>query len=101
MIVEKDSAIAGLWAELMASLGYEVCAIENGPRGAAIAARRENPDMMIVNGVLQLLASGLEARDFEVDLVDALQTAFGGFDRRPKKMVRAAASSGYAAHSLM
>ncbi len=113
MIVEKDRLIAGLWAELMAAFGHEVCAIETAESGAVIAACREQPDLIVVNGRLReardaafrlgaLLPGGLEADDFEVDLVAALQLAFGPFDRRPARSVDAGAVfPGFSTLSLM
>ncbi len=113
MIVEKDRLIAGLWAELMASIGHEVCAIETAGSGAVMAACREKPDLLIVDGRLReargaafgpgtLLTSGLQADDFEVDLVAALEMAFGSFDRRVARSVDAGAVfPGFSTLSLM
>jgi hypothetical protein len=103
MIVEEDSRIAGLWAELMDSLGHEVCAIAADPDAAAIAARQQRPDAVIVHGCLQTFASGLEAGDFEVDLVAALRKAFGASSRRRAALSVGAGAPhpGFAAQSLM
>jgi CheY-like chemotaxis protein len=53
MIVEDDSLIAELLAELIQAFGHEVCAIETGESGAVAAAAREKPDLMIVDANLQ------------------------------------------------
>ncbi len=62
MIVEDDSIIAGLLAELIEALGHEVCASESSESGAVAAARRSRPDLMIVDAHLQQ-GSGIGAVD--------------------------------------
>ncbi|WP_294532723.1 response regulator [uncultured Rhodoblastus sp.] len=62
MIVEDDEMIAGLLAELIEALGYEVCAVESSENGAVAAARHSRPDLMIVDAHLQN-GSGMGAVD--------------------------------------
>ena len=53
LIVEDDSSIADLLAELIEAFGFEVCAIEAGESGAVAAAGREKPDRMIIDAYLE------------------------------------------------
>lgn len=99
MIVEKDSKIAGLWAELMTAFGHEVCAIESAESHAYIAARREKPDLMIVNGCLRPLKSAMH--EFEVDLVGAMQQATDALDQRAENIGSGASRPAFAPRWLM
>lgn len=49
MIVEDDALLAGILAELLAAMGHEVCATEATACGAAEAALRLRPDLMLVD----------------------------------------------------
>ncbi|MBB4200339.1 hypothetical protein CCR94_15265 [Rhodoblastus sphagnicola] len=60
MIVEDDSLIAELLAEVIEGFGHEVCAIEAGERDAVASAARERPDIMIIDANLRE-GSGLDA----------------------------------------
>jgi DNA-binding response OmpR family regulator len=52
LVVEDEPMIALLLAELLTSLGWDVCAIESCEAGAVNAAAQLNPDLMIVDGRL-------------------------------------------------
>jgi two-component system, response regulator PdtaR len=52
LVVEDEPLIALLLAELLTSLGWDVCAIESCEAGAVKAATQLNPDLMIVDGQL-------------------------------------------------
>jgi CheY-like chemotaxis protein len=67
MIVEDDSVIACLLAELIEALGHEVCAIESSESGAVAAARRSKPDLMIVDAHLRN-GSGIGAVETITDI---------------------------------
>jgi len=49
LVVEDDPLIGTLVAEVLESMGYEVCAIEDTEAGAVTAAARFQPDLMIVD----------------------------------------------------
>jgi len=53
MIVEDDSLIADLLAELIEAFGHEICAIESTEGGAVAAAGQFKPDLMIVDAHLR------------------------------------------------
>jgi len=52
LLAEDDAMVAVLLAELLGSLGHEVCAIEGTEAGLVHAARRTRPDLMIVDAHL-------------------------------------------------
>ena len=62
MVVEDDSVIGMLLAELLTHMGHDVCAIESNEAGAVTAAARCKPDLMIVDVSLGE-GSGLAAVD--------------------------------------
>ncbi len=47
LVVEDEPMIALLLAELLTSLGWDVCAIESCEAGAVNAAAQLNPDLMM------------------------------------------------------
>lgn len=49
VVVEDDAMIGGLLAEMLAGMGYDVCAIEATEADAVSAAARCMPDLMIVD----------------------------------------------------
>lgn len=49
LVVEDDPAIGMALSEMLQDMGHEVCAIETTEAGAILAARREAPDLMIVD----------------------------------------------------
>jgi len=49
MIVEDNTLLAGLLADSLAAMGHEVCAIEASATGAAAAAARHRPDLILVD----------------------------------------------------
>jgi CheY-like chemotaxis protein len=49
LVVEDDTIIGMLLAELLEEMGYDVCAIEATEAGAVAAAVRCKPDLMIVD----------------------------------------------------
>ena len=49
LVVEDDAVIGMLLAEMLAGMGYEVCAIEGTEADAVSAAARCRPDVMIVD----------------------------------------------------
>ena len=49
VVVEDDAVIGTLLAEMLAGMGYDVCAIEATESDAVIAAARCKPDLMIVD----------------------------------------------------
>jgi CheY-like chemotaxis protein len=49
LVVEDDSIVGMLLAELLELMGYDVCAIEATEAGAVAAAVRCRPDLMIVD----------------------------------------------------
>ena len=49
LLVEDDSIIGVLLAELLEEMGYDVCAIEATEAGAVTTAVRCRPDLMIVD----------------------------------------------------
>jgi two-component system, response regulator PdtaR len=60
MLVEDEAVIAALLGEVLAGLGYEICAIEATEAGAVAAADRCKPDLMIVDARLRV-GSGVSA----------------------------------------
>jgi CheY-like chemotaxis protein len=52
LLAEDDAIVAMLLAELLGSLGHEVCAIEATEAELVYAARRTRPDLMIVDAQL-------------------------------------------------
>lgn len=62
VVAEDDELIGELLAEMLATMGHTVCAIESTEAGTVEAARRFWPDLLIVD--LQLSpGSGVEAVD--------------------------------------
>ena len=53
LIVEDDAIISMLLAELLAEMGYEVCATAATEAEAVAAARRDKPNLMIVDARLR------------------------------------------------
>jgi CheY-like chemotaxis protein len=53
LIVEDEAVIAMLFAEVLASMGHDVCAIEATEADAVAAAIRCRPDLMIVDARLR------------------------------------------------
>jgi CheY-like chemotaxis protein len=60
LVIEDDALIAMLLAELLASMGHDVCATAATEAEAAIAAIRYRPDLMIVDAGLSR-GSGVSA----------------------------------------
>jgi DNA-binding response OmpR family regulator len=52
LVVEDDALLAMLLAELLASMGHDVCATAATEAEALIAAIRDRPDLMIVDAGL-------------------------------------------------
>jgi two-component system, response regulator PdtaR len=52
LLVEDDTMISMLLAEMLEEMGYDVCAIEATVAGAVTAAAQYRPDLMIVDGRL-------------------------------------------------
>jgi two-component system, response regulator PdtaR len=52
LVVDDDTLIATLLAEVLAGIGHEVCAIESTEAGAVAAAARCKPNVMIVDVLL-------------------------------------------------
>lgn len=52
LVIEDNSLIAMLLAELLAGMGHEVCATVASEREAVIAADHHKPDLMIVDARL-------------------------------------------------
>ena len=53
LVVEDDALIGMLFADALAAMGYEVCAIETTETDAVAAAARYKPDLMIVDARLR------------------------------------------------
>ena len=53
LVVEDDALIGMLFADLLAAMGHDVCAIEATEAGAVAAAARYKPDLMIVDAQLR------------------------------------------------
>ena len=49
LLVEDEAIVARLFADLLVTMGHEVCAIEATEAGAVTAAVRCGPDLMIVD----------------------------------------------------
>ena len=62
LVVDDDAMIAGLLAEMLDGMGFDVCGIEATEAGTVIAAERHKPDLMIVDVRLRL-GSGVSAVD--------------------------------------
>src|SRR5690348_16349921 len=62
IVVEDDAVIGTLLAEMLAGMGYDVCAIEATESDAVSAAARCKPDLMIVDIGLGE-GSGISAMD--------------------------------------
>jgi CheY-like chemotaxis protein len=62
LVVEDNAIIAMLLAEMLVSMGYEVCATEDTEVGAVSAAICHRPDLMIVDARLRE-GSGISAID--------------------------------------
>ncbi|SDR54237.1 Response regulator receiver domain-containing protein [Rhizobiales bacterium GAS191] len=60
LVVEDDALIAMLFADVLAEMGHDVCAIEATEAGAVAAATRCRPDLMIVDARLAM-GSGVSA----------------------------------------
>jgi two-component system, response regulator PdtaR len=60
LIAEDDALIAFLLGEMLAEMGHDVCAIEATEAGAIDAALRCNPDLIIVDVLLEF-GSGVSA----------------------------------------
>jgi FixJ family two-component response regulator len=52
VVVDDDAMIAMLLADMIAGMGYDVCAIEATETGAVAAALRCRPDLMIIDARL-------------------------------------------------
>jgi DNA-binding NtrC family response regulator len=52
LVVEDDAVIGMLLADMLAGMGYNVCAIEATEAAAVAAAHRYRPDLMIVDAWL-------------------------------------------------
>ena len=62
LVAEDDDLIGEMLAEMLVSMGHEVCAIESSEAGTVAAALRFSPDLLIVD--LQLSpGSGIAAVD--------------------------------------
>lgn len=53
LVVEDDILIGMLFADALAAMGYDVCAIEATEADAVAAAARYKPDLMIVDARLR------------------------------------------------
>src|SRR6185437_12118050 len=53
LVVEDDVLIGMLFADALAAMGYDVCAIEATEADAVAAAARYKPDLMIVDAQLR------------------------------------------------
>jgi DNA-binding response OmpR family regulator len=53
LVIEDDALVAMLLAELLASMGHEVCATAATEADAVMAAMRCTPDLMIVDAGLR------------------------------------------------
>jgi DNA-binding response OmpR family regulator len=53
LVVEDDALIGMLFADTLAAMGYDVCAIEATEADAVAAAARYKPDLMIVDAQLR------------------------------------------------
>lgn len=49
VLVEDERSLARIFAEVLAGMGHDVCAIEEDESGAIAAAARCKPDLMIVD----------------------------------------------------
>jgi two-component system, response regulator PdtaR len=53
LVVEDDALIGMLFADVLAAMGHDVCAIEATEADAVAAAARYKPDLMIVDAQLR------------------------------------------------
>lgn len=53
LVVEDDALIGMLFADVLAAMGHDVCAIEATEADAVAAAARYKPDLMIVDARLR------------------------------------------------
>jgi DNA-binding response OmpR family regulator len=53
LVVEDDALIGLLLADVLAGMGYDVCAVESTEAGAVAAAARCKPGLMIVDASLR------------------------------------------------
>jgi len=53
LVVEDDAVIAMLLADVLAGMGYDVCAIEATEEDAVASAARCQPDLMVVDAGLR------------------------------------------------
>ena len=60
LVVEDEAMIAVVLAEVLEEMGFEVCGIEATEAGAIAAARRLQPDLLIVDARLKQ-GSGISA----------------------------------------
>ncbi len=49
LVVEDDALVGMLLADMLADMGHTVCGVESTEAGAVAAARRQRPDLMIVD----------------------------------------------------
>jgi DNA-binding response OmpR family regulator len=80
LIVEDDELIGTLLAEMLADMGFAVCAIERTQAGAVEAASRYRPDLIIVDVRLGR-GSGIAAMT-EIQLHAPVAHVFMSGDRR-------------------
>jgi CheY-like chemotaxis protein len=52
LVIEDETMIADLLAELLVGMGHEVCGVEGTKASAILAAARCRPDLMIVDALL-------------------------------------------------
>jgi two-component system, response regulator PdtaR len=89
LIVEDDAIISMLLAELLAELGYDVCATAATEAEAVAAAIRDKPDLMIVDARLRggsgvsAVAEILQAGRSRIFSSAEPQGAFGRSGRMP------------------
>jgi CheY-like chemotaxis protein len=86
LVVEDEPLIALLLAELLTSLGWDVCAIESCEAGAVKAAMQLRPDLMIVDG---RLGEGCGVAAMRMILEQSFVPHFfvSGDDKRIKQML--------------
>jgi len=52
LVVDDDTMIGALLAEMLAGMGYDVCGVEASEAGAVAAARSCSPDLIIMDAQL-------------------------------------------------
>ncbi|WP_457797238.1 response regulator [Methylocystis sp. S23] len=62
LVVEDDPMLGDLLAEMLQTMGHEVCGIESTEPDAVAAARRSKPDLMIIDAGLRE-GSGVSAAE--------------------------------------